>query len=348
MMNPSKSNGRSWTWTRTTVLVISIVVVALLASLMGALLADSTLNRYVERLEEEGRLLDVARVRPQNVSGSIQTVIDDARAKAVPSVRPIISLADRAHRFGPVRDVTVGQVIILTNDGWVMLPSALKATYGSSLRIVSGDEVYHIETWIVDDATGMAFAKTAVEGTPATFGSSESSETGDAVFVVGDGTTAMRLIDDARSVPVVERSDVYERFFVLDAPVTAPVGSFVANATGSLVGVLVDDVHVRPLHQILPAFDQTLANGAIDRGSLGVSVVDESRVVDDAKVREGMRYVAGFSSVVEIGDVILRVNGEDFAHRTLSEMVLAAKPGDELLLVILRDGTEHTVSVTLE
>ncbi|MEK6536754.1 MAG: S1C family serine protease, partial [Actinomycetota bacterium] len=264
------------------------------------------------------------------------------------TARPVVALSDRAHRFGAVRDVTVGQAIILTNDGWIMLPTSLQGAYGSNLRLISGDEMVAIEEWMDDAATGMSFAKTTIEGTPATFGSSESSETGDVVFVIGESDTAMRLIKNARDLPVVEHSDVYERLLTLDAAVDARVGSFVANAAGSLIGVLVDDVRVRPLHHLTPAFDGILADGAIARASLGLSVIDEARVIDAAEVRQGMRVVAGVSSVVKVGDVILRVNGEGFSRRTLSEMVLAAKPSDELVLVILRDGTEHTVSVTLE
>jgi len=315
--------------------------------LMGALLADSALNRYVERLEEEGRLLEVTRVRPQNVSGSIQGLINDVRAKATLSVLPSVTLSDRAHRFGVARNVTVGSAMVLTNDGWVMLPTSLRGAYGSNVRLVSGEEVYVIETWIDDAATGMSFVKTNIAGTPAAFGSSTSVTTGDVVFVVGEGSTAMRLIQNHRDVPLVERSDAYERTFVLDAPVKAPVGSFVADVTGSLIGVLIDDLHVRPLHQVTPAFDQILATGDVSRARLGVSVVDEARIVDDANVREGMRVVAGASPVLEVGDVVLRVNGEDFDRRTLAEMILAALPEAQVTMVILRDGTEHEVSVTL-
>ncbi len=336
------------TWLRTTVFVASIVAVALLASLMGALLADSALNRYVERLEEEGRLLEVTRVRPQNVSGSIQSLIDSVRAKAAPSVLPVISLSDRAHRFGIARDVMVGSAVALTNDGWVMLPTNLRPTYGSSLRIVSGDEAYAVETWIDDAATGMSFAKTTITAVPAAFGSSTSTGTGDVVFIVGETTTAMRLIQNHRDVPLVERSDAYERMFVLDASVDARVGSFVADASGSLIGILIDGVHVRPLHQVTPAFDRILATGEIARAQLRISVVDEARIVDDAAVREGMRIVAGASSALELGDVILRINGEDFERRTLSEIVMGAAPEEQVTMVILRDGTEHEVSVTLQ
>ena len=157
----------------------------------------------------------------------------------------------------------------------------------------------------------------------------------------------MRLIQNHRDVPLVERSDAYERTFVLDAPVKAPVGAFVAHVTASLIGVLIDDLHVRPLHQVTPAFDQILATGDVSRARLGVSVVDEARIVDDANVREGMRVVAGASPVLEVGDVVLRVNGEDFDRRTLAEMILAALPEAQVTMVILRDGTEHEVSVTL-
>jgi S1-C subfamily serine protease len=87
---------------------------------------------------------------------------------------------------------------------------------------------------------------------------------------------------------------------------------------------------------------------ARERGVLVVSVADGSPA-DDAGLVAGNRNAELNGEQIRVGgDVIVAVNDENVdSIEQLAELVRSQKPGDELSLIVLRDGAEETVTVTL-
>ena len=113
-------------------------------------------------------------------------------------------------------------------------------------------------------------------------------------------------------------------------------------------------VPISTVRDILPQ----LQTGKIVRGRIGVLVRDVQR---DALSEFGLKERKGAVVVsvtpnspaakggIELGDVILELNGRSVADRNdLVRMIMATKPGTSLPIKVLRDKKERSLSVTVE
>lgn len=340
---------------RTSIFVGALIIVAVISSAVGAFIADKSLDRYADTLADIASVRDVTRVKPSAVPTAVDDVIETVRSTAAPSSYPLISLSDRVHANGVVPTVTVGYATALTSDGWMLVPEVLLNQYGSSLRLVVEGMVVEVETWVLDPATDMAFAQVEVEQVRvSTFADAAGTRAGAPVFVVAGAQIYPRVVVEAWHVDPasVVSSDRYERRFLLDAPTDSVPGALVADANGSLLGVLDANTEVVPLHQLTSGLEQVLTEGRVVRPALGVRVLDQSRVVT-TEGESGLRVVsvarrsAGETAGLLEDDVIVRVQGQSVHDQPLSEHVLGGSVGDTLLFTVEREGTEQEISVTL-
>jgi len=101
--------------------------------------------------------------------------------------------------------------------------------------------------------------------------------------------------------------------------------------------------------------------GSVQRGYLGISMAPEQ--LDDAKKKElGINDDVNGVWIMEVdpsgaaaeaglkkGDAIVKINGTSVSTTSqLAEQVARQKPGDQLEITFLRDGSEQTAQVTLK
>lgn len=341
---------------RTSIFVGLILVVALVAAAVGAFIADQSLDRYAESLEEAGFVTDVTRVKPSVVPTAIDETIAHVTATASPSSYPLIRATDRVHAQGTVVSAAVGHATALTSDGWFLVPQEVVQQHGTTLRLVQGTEVVSFDETVSDPATDVMFVKADVDQVRvSTFGSALRSATGAPVFVVSGERVYPRVLVDTwvTNGEAIQTSDAYTRTFLLDAPVDVASGALVTDANGAVIGLMDGSSTVIPLDHLIAGLDQVLASGTVDRPVLGVRVIDRSRVLLEEVVQQGLeitsvsRASAAQRAGLEVGDVIVRVQGQSVHDQTLDEWVLGASDGDTLLLAVVRDETEQEISVTL-
>jgi len=341
---------------RTTYFISVIVFVSLASAAVGAFLADHTLDRYAESLNNAGVRTDVTRVKPTVLPTAVDQVVARVVEAASPSSYTLVNSADRVHINGIVEEARVGRATALTSDGWFLIPAEVLQRHGVNVRLVTDTGIVPIESVVQDPATGFTFAKATVSDVRvSSFGASERLPEGAPVFVVSGTHVYPRVLVDnwATNQEAIQSSDVYVRHYRLDAPVDAAPGALVADGNGSVIGFLEESDRVRPLHHVTSGLNHVLQTGSIVRPTLGLRVIDLSRVVTESMSRQGLEIVsvargsAAEIAKLKVKDVIVRVQGESVLDQTLDEWVLGAQVGDTLLLTIVRDGTEQEISVTL-
>ncbi len=135
------------------------------------------------------------------------------------------------------------------------------------------------------------------------------------------------------------------------------INSAIASPTGSFAGY----AYAVPSNLMKKVIGDIMKYGAVQRGYLGISMAPEG--LDDAKKKElGINNDAAGVFVMEVdpkgaageagikkGDLIIKVNGiEVNADAQLAEMIARQKPGDDVKITYVRDGSEKNTDAILK
>jgi serine protease Do len=202
------------------------------------------------------------------------------------------------------------------------------------------------------------------------FADSDRARVGDWVVAIGNpfglGGTATAGIVSARGRDI--RSGPYDDYLQIDAPINrGNSGGPVFNVNGEVMGVStaifspnggnIGIGFAIPANQARLVVDQLRDNGVVERGWLGIRIQDldadlaaslELPSTSGALVADvdagSPAHAAGFQP----GDVITRFGSEPVASaRSLSRAVGSARPGQETLVEVWREGRTRTLEVEL-
>ncbi|MGE0704618.1 MAG: DegQ family serine endoprotease [Vicinamibacterales bacterium] len=267
----------------------------------------------------------------------------------------------------------LGSGVVTTADGYILTNHHV-IDGADSIRVELLDgRSFDAELVGTDAPSDLAVLKIEGTGLPTLpLGDSDAVRVGDIVLAVGNpmgiGQTVTAGIVSAKGRSTGFGDGSYEDFLQTDAPINhGNSGGALVNLEGELIGInsqilspgqgnigigfaipanmarhvmseLQTDGHVRRaqmgvvIQPVTSEIAESLALGAV-KGAI-VSDVDEGSPADRAGI--------------ERGDVILSFNGHDVTDtNALRNRVASTTPGTEATVVVLRDGRERTLSLTL-
>ena len=222
----------------------------------------------------------------------------------------------------------------------------------------------------VDRETDLALLKVDLGVVPAVpLGSSSQLRIGDVVLAIGNPYGLTKSVTQG-IVSATGRGLLdlvtFENFIQTDAAINAGnSGGALVNARGELVGintaVLAQDSGTEgigfaiPIDLVRGVVDQLKLHGRVIRGYLGLQPDDltsAERVAFNIEGDVGILLVsvnedgpAEAAGLVQ-GDVILEINGTPITSRRQAQLISAStQPGDEVNVVILRDGQRVSTTV---
>ncbi len=343
---------------------LKTLIIAATLGLGSGVIATALTSRYLSGYALTfGDLSSPARLSEERPRSSPQTYAE-ALSKVTDSVLPGVA---RVYVSGSYA-APVASGAMLTSDGWLVafLDRPLAA---AGLSVAVGGHAYAVEKMEMDTATGATFIKIAADNLPVfAFGSGFDVMPGDQLFIVPSPTAVFaETAVEARRPSGPLSSDVPSRRIAIDNPLLGErVGAPVVNVRGDLVGIVASGgagfTDVLPVDGLLPAFNEILRGGTVERASLGVSSTDIGRtlgllekdtggrsqgalLLGAASVRKGS--VAAAAGLVP-GDIILAVDGVPVdARRTLDELIVTHLPGEEVALKVATQREEREVRVVL-
>ena len=272
------------------------------------------------------------------------------------------------------RQRALGSGVIVSQDGYIVTNNhvidladdiRVELTDGRSLR---GKVVG------TDGPTDLAVLK--VETTdlhPIALGNSDAVQVGDVVLAVGNpmglGQTVTMGIVSAKGRHTDVGDGSYEDFLQTDAPINhGNSGGALVNMKGELVGInsqilSTSDGNIGigfaiPANMAKHVMTDLKTSGHVKRSQLGVTI---QPVTSEMAESLGLKQVGGaiVSSVqsgsaaerggIRRGDVILSFNGDPVQDiNSLRNHVADSAPGSTSAVVIVRDGSERTLHVTLD
>lgn len=340
-------------------LTIWTIAVGLAAGFGGYLLANYMLpnnSTNYFNLNNTDRDIKISIEQPLvNISDQYQKTIAGVykKIRAIPDVGQIL--------FS--KDDFLGSAVVVTSDGWLMTTD--QVTTNNNINIVLGDEIYAVEELIQDEFSGTVFLKINESFLqPVNFQLTDNLKIGETLFTSidlansYDHSFTSTYLSNPHYSPTkylfTDYIDYYIKISESEFYDSAPY----FNLDGDLIGLAYNvnnETLLLPAEYIKQAVKHLLNN--TERSQLGIRYVDmENNSGFDRKgslvynpeyaaiVYNSPAYKAGLKS----GDQIVAVNNDIVSsYRTLTTILQNYRPGDVVVIKILRDGAEQDIEVSL-
>jgi serine protease Do len=274
----------------------------------------------------------------------------------------------------PRRESGLGSGVILTADGYIVTNNHVVAG-ADEIKVALAGEERELTAKLIgtDPKTDIAVLKVDAKALPAiTLTDSDSLEIGDAVFAIGNPFGVGQTITSG-IVSAISRGNLgitdYEDFIQTDASINpGNSGGALVDAQGRLVGINTAILSrtggnngigfAVPSNLARNILERLVSHGRVVRGYLGVVIqgVDQNlaakfnlKDTKGALVNEVTPDSAAAAAGIQAGDVIISFSGtkvDDVRHLRL--MAARTPPGQTVPVIVLRDGKEKKLSVTLK
>lgn len=273
----------------------------------------------------------------------------------------------------------LGSGVIVSEDGYILTNNhVIENVDEIKIQLFNGDEV-EAELIGADPATDIAVIKIDKTNLPAVkIGNSENLKVGAFVLAIGSPlsqnlahTVSFGIVSaKSRSIGLINSGAGFEDFIQTDAAINpGNSGGAMIDMNGELVGINSaiasrsggnDGIGFAiPINLAKRIMDDLIDDGEVSRGYLGILPAEVDRTMAKALgLGEDTRGVlisqvvegsAADEAGLEVQDVVVSIDGEKLTNGALAfrTKISSYKPGDEVKFLIIRDGQEKTVSVTL-
>ena len=268
-----------------------------------------------------------------------------------------------------------GSGVIISEDGYIVTNNHV-IDHAEQIQVVLNDKREYTATLVgTDPTTDIALLKIDETGLPVILmGNSDALRVGEWVLAVGNPfnltstVTAGIVSAKARNINILNADMKIESFIQTDAAVNpGNSGGALVNTRGELVGINTAIASQTgsysgysfavPTSIVQKVVSDIRQYGTVQRAILGVQMREITSELQKEKklttlqgayvemvVEDGAAEKAG----IKAGDVITKI--DDSAIKTgtdLQEQVARHRPGDQVLITLLRDGKKMTVRATL-
>lgn len=269
-----------------------------------------------------------------------------------------------------------GSGVVISRDGYIVTNNHVVDRASQIFVSLYNGRAYEAKLIGADPSTDLAVIKIEEQNLPeAQLADSDNVRVGDWVLAVGNPfnlastVTAGIVSAKARNINILSDNSAIESFIQTDAAVNpGNSGGALVNLKGELVGIntaiatptgtYAGYSFAVPSNIVKKVASDLIEHGEVQRGYLGVVIQDldwqlaqelgldlSQGVVIANLVRNGPADKAG----LRIKDVILEIDGNTIGSSSrLLEIVSGHKPGDELTMVVQRDGRKRNVSIRLQ
>lgn len=277
-------------------------------------------------------------------------------------------------------EMGAGSGVIISSDGYIVTNNHVVQNADKIDITLNDKRTYQAEVIGKDPATDLALLKIKEQNLPfITYGNSDDVKIGEWVLAVGNPfnltstVTAGIVSAKARNINIIAGDrekglPAVESFIQTDAAVNpGNSGGALVNTSGQLVGInsaiasntgsYTGYSFAIPVNIVKKIVGDLMEFGEVQRAFIGVSIRDiDSKFAEEKNIKslKGV-YVNGLTdggaakeSGVKEGDVITKVGEVDVNNvPELQEQISRFRPGQKVMVTLIRDNSEKTIPVTL-
>jgi putative serine protease PepD len=301
----------------------------------------------------------------QDPSGGID--VGAVAAAVAPSVVTVSATLSSGRQSGEA----VGTGVVITGDGQILTNAHVVS--GSSdvrVRFAGNTEPTPAQVVAVDPANDLALLRVDVgaELPAVTLADPASVHLGDPVVAIGfaldldgDPTVTAGIVSALDRTLAVSQNEVLDGLIQTDAAISSGnSGGPLVNAAGEVIGintaVAESDTEVAATNvgfaigvgEVLDVLEDLRDGGDRDPGFLGVRLADRSDGGSGALVAVVDAGSPAADAGLQIGDVVVAVDDQPInGSGGLVGVIRDHRPGDEVTIVVVRDGQQLTLTATL-
>ena len=307
-----------------------------------------------------------------------------ASERTTPSVVFIQTLSEYEYRTGSWLDwffeprtsqqIGSGSGVILSEDGYIVTNNHV-IDDADVIKVTHNKKSYDAQLIGLDPSTDLAVIKIDGKKLPAvTVGKSDQVKVGEWVLAVGNPfnltstVTAGIVSAKGRNINILRDKFPIESFIQTDAAINpGNSGGALVNQKGELIGINTAILSKTgsytgygfavPSNIVKKVYNDIVKYGEVQKAFIGAEYVDiDSDMADKMQltnlngviVANVQRQGAAAKAGLEKGDVLRMVNGSQIISKAyLEEYIGNLYPGDELNIMLQREGKEFTKSLTL-
>ncbi len=370
-----------------TSLITTYVVLIVLDDNSGSIVSSVKNDKNITVNEESATIDAVDKVRQSVVSiiitKDLEKIYGSSEQSPFDSLLPFNFQLPQSE--GGTQEIGGGSGFIVKSDGLIVTNRHVVSDSEADYTVVTEDsKKYSAEVIATDTVTDLALLKIDAPDLPIVeFGDSDALKVGQQVVAIGNSlgeyensVTSGIVSAIGRTITAgdISSSERLENVIQTDAAINpGNSGGTLINLDGQVVGIntAIDASgqligFAIPINSVKGSIASVIDNGKIIRPYLGVRYILLDETVaekNNLDVKEGALVVRGESAdelavipgspadkggIVE-NDVILEVDGEKItADRGLAGLIGKKEVGQQVKLLILHDGEEKNVTVTLE
>jgi len=270
----------------------------------------------------------------------------------------------------------LGSGVIVSADGTILTNAHVIDGAEKITVMLQDNKTFEAKLVGADKPSDLAVLKIEAQNMPyLTLGNSDTVRVGDIVLAIGNplgiGQTVTAGIISAKGRRTGLSDGSFEDFLQTDAPINrGNSGGALVNLTGELIGINSQILSGGPSggnigigfsipsNMAKSVMEQLLRDGKVRRGMLGIGI---QNLTEDTAQALGLKDTSGVlvsevrkgSAAEKAGfkrtDVIIAINGEKIEDsNVLRNKVAGTLPGTELKVTVLRDGSQHELTATLD
>ncbi|MFN4298999.1 MAG: Do family serine endopeptidase [Thermaurantimonas sp.] len=268
-----------------------------------------------------------------------------------------------------------GSGVIVTKNGYIVTNNHVIANADEITVVLHDNRELSARVVGTDPATDIALLKVDADNLSfIKFGNSDELRVGQWVLAVGNpfnltGTVTAGIVSaKGRSINIIADKFPIEAFIQTDAAVNpGNSGGALVNTRGELVGINTAISSTRgsfegysfavPSNIVKKVMEDLIEYGNVQRAFLGVSIADLSpalarelniKQTKGVYINEVNENSAAEAAGIKKGDIVIAIDGREISKVSeLQELIGRKRPGDEVVVTVLRDDKRRDFKVKL-